>query len=346
MSERKLACVRQVDEIRSIEGADAIEAAIVGGWQVVVKKGTFKPGDLGVFFEIDAVPPDQPEYRFLWQKSGEDTPRPRNFRIRTKKLRGCLSQGLLLPFSEVPTAIGSEGSDLTEFLGVTKYEPPEPGGPGFTRGRSAGNWPGFCPKTDEERIQNCKRVLEELRGKPYVMTLKLDGTSFTCGFDAEGKFHVCSRNLSVKKPEEGEPSNVYWDMAKKYNLERVCREHNVAIQGEICGPGIQGNKLGLKEHDLFVFTLFRRDLGRLPYFSLKFFCEAYDLKPVPLVESGDSFDETLDSLLAKAEGKYEGTQNEREGLVVRSRDPLFSEVLRGNLSFKVISNRFLLKEKD
>src|SRR5437016_3921436 len=98
--ERKLASIQQVLEISPIENADAIELARINGWQCVVKKGEFRVGALGVFFEIDSIPPDTEVFRFLW--TPKETPpepgtRPATFRIRTMRLRGCLSQGLLLP---------------------------------------------------------------------------------------------------------------------------------------------------------------------------------------------------------------------------------------------------------
>jgi hypothetical protein len=128
--ERKLASVQRVLAIDPIPGADAIEAVRINGWQCVVKKGTFAVGDRGVYFEIDAIPPDTPTYSFLWTPKGAppgSVPRPPKMRIRTIKLRGSLSQGLLLPLAEAGVhADTPDGTNVTELLGVGKYEPPLP----------------------------------------------------------------------------------------------------------------------------------------------------------------------------------------------------------------------------
>ena len=337
--ERKLASIQRVLAIEPIENADAIELARINGWQCVVKKGEFAPGDLGVFLEIDAVPPDSEVFRFLWlPKSGEHIERPAKFRIRTMKLRGVLSQGLLLPLNQFTFDGVAEGADVTELLGVGKYEPPVPQGMGDFRA----HFPAFIPKTDEMRVQSVPGVLDELRGLPYVATLKYDGTSATFCIDPrDGEFHACGRNISLK-----EGNNLYWRIAGKYGIEEILRRTpHLAIQGEICGPGIQKNRLNLKELTLFVFNIY--DFQNACYMShdeVRAFALENGFTFVDVVEEGASFAHTQESLLALAEGKYPGTSNEREGIVIRARRETFSTVLGGRLSFKAISNRFLLKE--
>lgn len=335
--ERTLASAQVVSAIRPIDGADAIELAQVEGWQVVVKKGEFQPGDVGVFLEIDSVPPDTEPFRFLWKNA---EPRPANYRLRTCKLRGALSQGLLL----TPKSLGIDakpGDDLTEALGVVKWERPEVGPYGFASGLSGGLWPTFLPKTDETRIQNVLACIDELRGLPYVATLKCDGTSATYAIAPDGEFLVCSRNQT--KPKD---ADVYWKMAAKYGIEAKLRpSSHVAIQAEIVGPGIQKNKLGLKEHELRVFDCLQH--GRpAGHDATEAWTKHWGLPMVDIVERGDDFQHSKESLLALAEGKYPGTTNEREGIVVRPLVERYSPRLKGRLSFKVISNRFLLKESD
>lgn len=422
---RKLASVVRVDEILPIPNADAIELARIKGWQCVVKKGEFKHGDLAVYLEIDAVPPDVREFSWLWQpktfKVGDRVrfkdrewniielreekpddvpeakgriyvlealtvrdktirdgtrdeigdiyfaapaeqlrvPRPERYRIRTIRLRGCVSQGLLVPVGSVlsiqffdpvmtapapsdgcPEAGLVEGIDLTERLGVTKYEPPMPQG-----GDLRGPFPPFAPKTDETRVQSAPEVLEELVGKPYVVTLKCDGTSVTFGFH-KGEFHVCSRNYSL-----AEGANLYWHMARKYNIKEMLEVYShLVVQGEIVGPNIAKNLLGLTQQELRVFSIYDQDEGRyLPHTEVVRLCdEVLNLPLVPVLLEGDAFPEfTVDLLLKLAEGKYPRTSNEREGIVIRPRDEeLFSTTLMSRLSFKVISNRYLLAEKD
>jgi RNA ligase (TIGR02306 family) len=105
---RKMASIRVIDSIKPIEGADAIECAMIGGWSVVIKKGEFKVGQLAVYCEIDSWIPT--ELAPFLSKGKE----PREFegikgeRLKTVKLRGQLSQGLLLPLEPTCANIASE----------------------------------------------------------------------------------------------------------------------------------------------------------------------------------------------------------------------------------------------
>lgn len=347
--ERKLASIQKVLDILPIEGADAIELVRINGWQCVTKKGEFQRGDLGVFVEIDSVPPDTEVFRFLWTprtaEAGVEVVRPGNYRIRTMKLRGAISQGLFLPLNSFELGAVAEGEDVTTLIGVEKYEPP------VREMKSMGdfraNFPAFIPKTDEMRVQSVPAVLDELRGLPYVITLKYDGTSSTFCIDPrDGEFHACGRNVSIR-----EGDNFYWKVARKFDLEGVLRRalergRNLAIQGEIIGPSIQKNRLGLKELSFVGFNVYDVTAARyLAHDEAHGFLAENGLNAVEVVECRESFEHTQDSLLALAEGKYPGTSNEREGLVIRPRREVHSLALAGRLSFKAISNRFLLKEE-
>ncbi len=343
--ERKLASIQRVLAIEPINNADAIELAKINGWSCVVKKNEFQVGDLGVFFEIDAIPPDIPTFAFLWTSRTaapvETIERPAKFRIRTMKLRGALSQGLLLPLAVLSLEGAEEGEDVTAQLGVEKYEPPV----SLTMGGLArGAFPSWLPKTDEMRVQSVPQVLDELRGLPYVCTLKCDGTSATYTLNSlDGELHVCSRNLSLVDAD-----NAYWNLARSLDIERILRQNaGLSIQGEVCGPGIQKNRLGLKAPQIFVFNVY--DVANMRYLNdgqMRDFCRNSGLTPVEVVEAGESFAHDQESLLALAEGVYPNTNNEREGIVIRPQEERFSEVLNGRLSFKAISNRFLLKNGD
>jgi RNA ligase (TIGR02306 family) len=341
--ERKLASIQRVLDILPIENADAIELACINGWQCVVKKQEFQVGDAGVFLEIDSIPPDTELFRFLWVPRGEDPQpglRPAKFRIRTMRLRGTLSQGLLLPLRAFDLGPVVEGENVTEALGVGKYEPPAPTGMGDWRAP----FPGYIPKTDEMRVQSVPGVLDELRELPYAITVKYDGTSATYCIDSrDGAFHACGRKQSVK-----EGVNLYWDIARKYNIEAVLREApHYAIQGEIFGPGIQKNPLGRKQRDFAAFNVYDILSARfLDHAEARVFLNAHGIPAVATLEEGDAFGYSQEDLLALAEGKYEGTDSEREGIVIRPRRETTSAILGGRLSFKAISNRFLLKEKD
>lgn len=257
------------------------------------------------------------------------------------KLRGALSQGLFLPLAPFDMGDVAAGDDVTEQVGVTKYEPPIPAG---SSGDIGGNFPGFLPKTDEMRVQSAPEVLIELFNLPYAITLKYDGTSATyCTNPRDGQFMACGRNYSIS-----EGDNFYWRIARQYDLPAKLAAHpHMAIQGEICGPGIQKNKLELKHIALFAFNVY--DIAEHRYLdhdAARAFLAEIGVPAVETLEIGESFGYNQNALLALAEGKYPNTTNEREGIVVRPLTERRSEVLVGRLSFKAISNRFLLKEKD
>ena len=325
MSERKLASVQRITAIAPIEGADAIECASVLGWKVVVKKGQFKVGDLAVYLEIDSVPPDAEPYRFLWKNTEM---RPNNFRIKTIRLRGQISQGILFPV-EVD---GIEGDDVTETLGVTKYEAPLPRGSDDIEGQFFDG----VSKTDEERVQSAEgaKRLESLRGRSFYITTKCDGASMTVA-QHDGVTKVASRNYRLADVE----GSSYWGAARNSGLIAFIDEMPwLAAQGELVGPGIQNNRLGLKSHECRVFNIYDLedgtflDLGMMLSLSIMF-----GFQLVPVLEHGHLFNYDQEQLLQLAEGKYVGTSNEREGIVIRSNGT------GPRVSFKAISNRFLLK---
>ncbi len=328
------ATIKNIANLEPIDGADNICAATVEGWTIVVKKGDFTIGDRCVYIEIDTVVPDKPEFEFL---------RARHFRIKTIRLKGCLSQGLVLPLSILPPGEYLLEQDVTELVGVTKYERPVSTA---LSGLAKGNFPSFIPKTDEPLLQSHKKLLEELNGLPYYITTKLDGTSVTFYFNDE-IFGVCSRNLDLLPGE-----SVYWRMAKDYGIEEILRSiafltgKNLALQGEIVGPSIQKNRLKLTKHALFIFNIF--DIDNQRYFGLKdmlSICKFYDLPHVPIEETGESFSYSMQYLInEKARGRYSNTENSKEGIVVRPQKETYSRKMHGRLSFKVLNNEFLEKE--
>lgn len=329
---RKLASIQYVHSVYPIENADRIEQATVMGWNVVTKKGEFQPGDLCVFFEIDAILPETEWAEFM---------RPLKFRVKTAKMRGVLSQGLALPLAIVPEdqrAGLQEGDDLTDVLQVAKYEPPL----SLNMGSSAGPFPGYVPRTDEIRIQSALPLLDEIKDRPYVITVKYDGMSFT-GLHDDDKLLICSRGHQVSESN----SDFYWYAAKKLGLPDKLKAHpHMAVQGELCGPSIQKNRLGLKDRELFMFNVFDVKAGRyLDYAEFVRFCADLSLSTVPLHEQGEAFEYTLEQLLELARGKYDGTSNNREGIVVRPAQETTSPTLGSRLSFKVLNNDFLLKDE-
>lgn len=247
--ERKLVSIQNIDALDPIPGADNIVSARVMGWNIVVKKGEFTVGDPCVFFEIDSVLPDGPSW--------SEFMRPRGFRIRTIRLRGVLSQGLALPVTILGDTEPQRDVDLSGGLGVTKYEPV------ITDTREiAGPFPARVPKTDEIRLQSALGVLEEIRGLPFYVTTKCDGVSATY-VRTDGGLVVASRNWALV-PGAGHA----WRLAERYQLTNRIPV-DFAIQGEICGPGVQKNRLGLDAVDLFVFNVY--DLRAAAFLSLEEF---------------------------------------------------------------------------
>jgi RNA ligase (TIGR02306 family) len=337
MSERKLASIQTITEILPIDGADKIVCVKILGWQCVALKTEFSINDKCVFFEIDSVLPIA-----SWNDHLRKDP-IKPLRIKTIRLRGVLSQGLALPISILPNGEYEVGQDVTQLVGVTKYEPVVPA---HLSGMAKGNFPAFLHKTDETRLQSEPNVLQEAISKGLVLvgTLKMDGTSFTA-YRRDADFGVCSRNLDLKQTED----NAHWKMARKLKLEEILRSEprNLCIQGEMVGPGIQGNRMGFKEVDLYLFNLYDIDTGKYAgYNELVEFGKKHNIKVVPLVAQKDfGFGETatVSKMLEVALALNYDNGTPAEGIVWRSACDTYSDVLKGRMSFKTISSRFLLK---
>ena len=343
---RKLVTIQKIEDIQPIDGADAIEKAKIKEWWVVTKKGEFKIGDYCIYFEIDSFLPIKLEYEFLLRGSSPkkmlvDGQEKEGIRLKTIRLRGQISQGLALPIAIIANNLPKEvGDDVTEILGVIKYEPPIPAN---LKGVVKGNFPSFIPKTDEERIQNCADLLEHQKGSVVYITSKLDGTSATY-FKYEGEFGACSRNLELKESS----GNTIWEMADKYNL-KTCIPDGFAIQGELMGEGINKNILKIKGHKLFVFNVFNiKEFKYLDLDEMILFCRKNKLDIVPIIESGVILNFTFEQLMEMANKNSPLNSNVlQEGIVVRSvteKRALINGV-EGRFSFKVISNDYLLKNE-
>jgi RNA ligase (TIGR02306 family) len=346
---RKLAKVVVIDAIHPIEGADAIEVAIVGGWKVVAQKGLYTAGDKAVYFEIDSWMPSTlapflskgKEPKVFNGISGE--------RLRTVRLRGQISQGLLMPIGEVVAKTGvafdlTEDLDLTESLGIQKWERAvdERTFSGSLSGMPKGNFPSFIPKTDQERVQNIKRELREAieSGETFEVTEKLEGSSMTV-FKRDGEFGVCSRNLELKRDE----NNAFWKLAIRLDLENKLADlDNIALQGEMIGPGIQGNIYNLTKSEFMLFNIFDIKEGKylLPaeHWAIG---DSLDLYSAPILKFNSSLKSLgivdMETAIAYADGNSDivETPVKREGVVFKSNTRDFS--------FKVISNAYLIAEK-
>lgn len=355
---RHLASVQQIDALEPIPGKDRIVLATVLGWRVIVQKADYNVGDQCVYIEIDSVLPEKPEFEFL---------RSKNFRIKTMKMAGVISQGICFPMSILPTDQYTLGQDVTDLIGVKQYEPEMDDPvqqtnsnsgkldkfPKFLRKqawfrklilcqkkKSKEAFPSFISKTDETRIQSAPWLLMD--PTPYTFTEKIDGTSGTFAlvkhkrlFRTTYEYIVCSRNRRLPVDD----GSIYWRVSEKYRIKDklinlIGDRAWVAIQGECIGPKIQGNKYNVQEPFLYVFNLLTPD-GRTPSLKAKGILSCYDLDFVPIVKEQTKLPSTVEDMLALAHGESALAHTLREGLVCRSVD--------GKQSFKAVDPEFLLK---
>ena len=326
----KLASIQTILDVRPIPGADRIEAATVLGYQTVVKKGEFHPGDLCVWHEPDTVVADRPEYEFL---------RKQNFRLKVSRFRGQVSQGLALPLALLGVSGPVEpGQDLTERIGIVKYEKPVP--PNLS-GLVKGGFPSFMVKTDEPNLRSYPEAVAEFAGRRCVITQKVDGTSGTF-YRRKGLFGVCSRNLELLE----EPTSTFWRVARQFKLEEALAtlDGDFALQGEVHGQGIQGNPVGVRGVGFAAFNLFDISTHRyLGYTALRDFCQARGVPMVRAIWEGD-FHFTLEELVALANQQEYVPGSPAEGLVIRPLEETLSPTLpSGRLSAKVLSETYALK---
>lgn len=345
---RKLVTIREVSDLIPIEDADLIECAVVDGWQVVVRKGEFQKHDLGVYFEIDSFLSIEPRYEFLRNSSfKKNNLGEAGFRLKTIKLRGQISQGLLLPLSIFPELDCKKlGDEVTEQLGVIKYEPPIPAN---LRGMVRGLVPAYLFKTDEERIQNLMEWFTLYRDIEFEATEKLDGSSMMIFYNDE-QTGLCSRNLELVET----PENTLWKVTRTLHLiealEKIGR--NVALQTECVGENIQKNPLRLVGQTAYLFNVYDIDRAQylLPVERYKFVDELAAagaiVKHVPVVHERLKLFElysTVESVLNYSKGRsIINSKHDREGLVFKSHTYIQSDII----SCKAINNEYLLHEDE
>lgn len=270
---RKLATIRRIDEIRPIPEADAIECAVVGGWTVVVRKGEFKVGDLAIYIEIDSWVPHTIA-PFL--SKGHE---PREYegvigeRLKTAKLRGQISQGLLLPveqeyihdeddvdYEELAFIISkpgklneatgivesstfirvSEGQDVSEFLGIIKWDAPIPA---QLAGQVKGNFPGFIRKTDQERCLGGDTEVETPTGCKKIKDITIDDEVLSLNHETnevEFKRVIDTHNMSRKN------SGWFKVTLKSGKTIMATHNHKIWIENLSCYRNVEDLKNGDK----------------------------------------------------------------------------------------------------
>ena len=359
---RKLATIRTIANIKPIPNADKIEVAQVDGWECVIsKKDNFHIGDRVVYVEIDSKMPQTPEYEFL---------KSRKYVVKTIKMRGQISQGLVLPLTVLPEGIYDVGDDVTEIMGVTKYDPEAEQENAIVSDNQKKNknpviralmrfkwfrklylkpsvkdtFPSWIKKTDEERIQNIPNLFERLKGEEIKLSVteKVDGTSATYFLRKVKKnkyeFGVCSRNKRLVT----EDNSYYWNVARKFKIEEVMKLligklDWLVIQGEITGEEIQGNKYPMSGGERFwAFNMISPE-GKLTTEEMQRILPRHGIYTVPIVTTNYIVpkDSTIADLVKYVQGSSQIHPREREGCVFRN--------IEQNISFKCINPEFLIK---
>lgn len=354
----KLASVQKIANLEPIEGADLIEKATILGWSIVVKKGEYKVGDLCSYIQIDTIVPEVPEYEFL---------RPRGFRVRTIKLRKQISQGLAVP---LPPGKWKEGDDVTDVLGVKKYEKPDNNPERYEKPRIPKAWykkwiylfkynilfkafPNLQRKsrspfpkhlvsiTDEERIQNIPEALTHYKGKEFVVSYKLDGSSITIIHNkvlGKSKYRICSRRFELHD-KKNDWHSVFVNTNFKHEIEKLIADlktDDIIVQGEAIGK-FNGNHHNLPTEQIRLFNIYAngKRLNQKEFIKV---CKANNIPHCPLYKE-TVLNHTMEEILKESEIKDLINPNvDAEGLVWRCVDD--------NFSFKVINNKFLLKNNE
>ena len=348
---RKLVTVRKVDKLFPIPGADFIELAMIGGWSCIVKKGEFQVGNKGLFFEIDSwIPATDTRFEFLGKTKAYKS--REGWRIRTMKMRKVLSQGLLLPLSSFPE-INLKDEDHAETLSVEKWENQrETTGSGDPKGK----FPTFLQKTDQERLQNLAHYFELHKDTEFEETKKLDGSSITMfrvaadlpwykklvnklvpDYYEASRFGVCSRNLELKKGE-----SLFWSTALKYGMDKKV-PLGFAVQAELIAPSIQANHEKVSEPEIHIYDIY--DINKERHCSTAerltiMANQIPDVPHVPIIDHGVKIFQTcttFDEFQERVTGISMNKGTVSEGRVYKAMD--------GSFSFKLISNKYLLKEK-
>lgn len=378
---RKMASIQRILALDPIHDSDNVEVASVQGWKVVTNKANgFKVGDLVVYCEIDSWLPTAVA-PFL-TKAGHE---PKEYngvkgeRLKTAKIRKQLSQGLILPLSILTSpkaARPEEGDDVTEALGIQKWEAPEEkaANNGVATASKTRAFPYFLRKTDQPRVQNMAGQLEKELDTEWEVTVKKDGSSCTVfRVDPESEYYadakrmvqgkyslwtriknfvlrkkdepvygICSRNVLLTLNGD---SNFHRGTASALAFLRGMDGGSVALQGEIVAPDIQGNFEKVKEVEYHLFDIFSIDTQQyaLPEHRQKF-AQMANIRHATVVDKGTlrsiiqykEGDNIVDKLLTYAEGEGDNPGVKREGIVLKA--------MNKDLSMKAVANSYLLKK--
>ncbi len=330
---RSLVKIVTIDDIIPAENADRLELAVIGGWHVVVPKDRYRPGERVVFAEIDsAIPVDDP--RFAISEGMKSQARLidgiRRLVIYTANFRGNLSQGIIFPLENFPeVATTADGVDISEPLGITKWEKEI-----TISGNVIGDFDDtFARRSDAERIQNLTKHFDEIKVEPWYATEKLDGTSVTIVNDAN-RIRIFGRNREYDPTSD--PTFSIFPEAEL--LQEV--PTGWAIQGEMVGEKIQGNKLKLTNKRIYLFNVFAsgRTVER-DRWSEWMLAHSVPLLPLKVGDSPEALVAAVNGLRSVINPKVLA-----EGVVFHHQHGKVLPYL-GRPAFKVINNKYLLKSR-
>lgn len=326
---RKLVTVRTIDKMKSIPNADNIESAVLGGWEVVVRKNdNYKEGDKVLYFEIDTFLPNTiQQFDFLQSPNTSKTmiingEEIKGYALKTARMRGQISQGLLMRIEAFPGLTENNIEEYFKNLGVVKYEKE-------ISEAVLGDYPNYILKTDSLRVQNLTDEFLSIIDKENpikIPTEKIDGTSRTYWKDKQGKLHICGKNWEINAT----PADTI--VIKKYHIDEELKPLQY-IQGELFGPKIQSNRLKLDEPDYRIFNFKSEDGSKL----------SDNLNKLKVPEYNFKFPKTLEEAIEQANGLKSLINPEvmAEGIVWHF-DNSYSE-LGYRPNFKAINNKYLLK---
>lgn len=383
---RNLCTIQTIKRLEDIPGKDKIKLASFQstGWKVIVSADMFVDQKV-VYCEADTLLPVRPEFEFLRLRCYSE--KWDGFRIRNMKMAGVYSEGIVFPLDVIAAAVAKEagalvdGLDVTSQMGARKYDPEalEESAllssartpwwkqqlcrvPLFKKMLLTNRAPRRFPKeiisiSDETRLQSLQYVFDN---PPDAVTIteKIDGQSATYIWEPrKRRFTVCSRKLVLSRPDD---SN-YWKIARKYDMKKSLQvlyksirhvvanvSGPIAVQGEIVGPGIQGNKYKLKELQFRVYTIKVGDQHINPL-QIRYALETAGLKLVPVIESCcglpfTNMEEALEYSKGYSMLPADGELVFREGVVVRSAYPRPAERgMSGQYSFKIINPDFAIE---
>lgn len=331
----KIASIERIDALDPIQGADKILLATVLGWDVIVKKDEFKVGDYCIYIPIDTlVDPTNAAFKFLANKEKSDE----WVRIKTIKMRGVFSQGLVIPLSYLPSGNYINGQDVSNMLPIKKYEKETLLSQSGTSTHFIPFPTDIIPISDEDNLKTHINTLEEFYDKDCYITLKMDGSSMSI-IKQNDNFMVCSRRLIL---DEG--AVMYQYVNREGIKDRLIK--NLAIQGEFCGPKVNGNQMGLKDYNFYVFTIKNLDTQKfLNFHEIQDTCTELNLNMVPLIKLIKINKETTLQYLQEEANKVEYTHpnNKKvfgEGIVIRPIEPIYSKSLNKFLSVKLINQNY------